>query len=272
MSTDLDQAALPVVPKATASDVKDALHRRYCGADLAGTHYVCIEEARSGAGFDGNNRQCDFLAVNTFKGRGMELIGHEVKVSLSDWKTELADPTKAEEFARYCRRWWIAVPSELARKIKNEVPAGWGLLSLSDKGRWTEAVKAPTRHNVEPVPVWWWIGWLAQIDRQTKKRVPMLVSATLAAERDRMHGDIDQAVERRVRSLNERHETTIKNAAALKEATGIDLPRLWPNNLNKLRQAWALVESGYDIEHLSRTLRSTADALDGLTVDEGVAS
>lgn len=256
-----------------AGDVREALHRRYCGADLTGLQWVCLEEARSGAGFDGNSRQCDFLAVNTFKGRGLELIGHEIKVSMSDWKAELADPTKAEKFARYCRRWWVAVPSEMAKKIKEDVPAGWGLLSLSDKGRWTEVVKAPVRKDVEPVPVWWWIGWLAQIDRQTKKRLPTMVAATLAAERDRMHSDIDHAVERRVRSLEDQHEATTKNAAALKEATGIDLPHLWKHNLDKLRQAWALVQSGYDIEHLSRTLRSTADALDGITqVEEEAAS
>lgn len=249
---------------ATSAEIKEALRRRYCGADLTGTQYVCLEEARSGAGFDGNVGQCDFLAINTFKGRGMELIGHEIKVSMADWKKELASPEKAELFARYCRRWFVAVPSALAAKIKDEVPAAWGLLSLSDKGRLTEIRKAPARKDAVEPPAWWWIGWMAQVDRQVKKLIPSMVNAAMIAERERIENTIEQRVksalthdERRIGELRE-------NVATFKEVTGIDIAGLWNSRVDRLRQAWALVESGYDVDQLVRTLRSTADALDVL--------
>lgn len=143
-----------------AREVKDALRQRYMGAGKQSERYVLIEEARSGAGFDGNAGQCDLLAINTWPGRGMELIGHEVKVNMSDWKAELEKPEKAERFARYCNRWYVAVPSDLAKKIDHEVPPAWGLLAVSDSGRTREVVK-PERRTPEDVPAWWWIGWLA---------------------------------------------------------------------------------------------------------------
>lgn len=256
----------------TAADVKAALHRRYCKADLSGTQYVCIEEARSGAGFAGNDGSCDFLAVNTFVGRGMELIGHEVKVSLSDWKAEVVQLEKAERFARYCRRWYVAVPSALAAKIKDEVPPAWGLLSLSDKGRWSEVVKAPAREP-ETVPEWWWIGWLAQFDRQAKRSVPNLVHAAMEAERASTEQRITEIVNGRMSAAQHRVEALQENAVRLAEATGIDLQHAWRGNFDRLAQAWALVQSGYDVQALTRTLRQTADALDGLTLreDEGSA-
>jgi hypothetical protein len=257
--------------KPTAALVKDALLRRYCGGDLTGTQWVCLDEARSGAGFDGNAGSCDFLAINTFKGRGMELIGHEVKVSMADWKKEMAAPDKAERFARYCRRWYVAVPAALASKIKDEVPPAWGLLSLSDKGRWTETVKAPAR-TPHAVPEWWWIGWLAQIDRQAKKRIPYMVNEAMRAEREAMTRSIEQAVESRRRHADEQVQSLRENAQRLKEATGIDLVRAWSGNFDRLPAAWALVHERFDIEHLTKELRSTADVLDTLTIREDVAS
>ena len=259
------------VERPTARTVKDALMRRYCGADLAGQQYVCIEEARSGAGFDGNAGSCDLLAINTYKGRGMQLIGHEVKVSMADWKKELAEPEKAERFARYCRRWYVAVPSSLAVKIKDEVPPAWGLLSLSDKGRLTETVKAPAR-KPDSVPEWWWVAWLAQFDRQAKRQVPQMLDAAMAAERLQLKERVERDVASRRQFEEERNAKLRENAERLRTAIGIDLQHLWGHNLERLGHAWALVQAGYDVDGLVRTLRRTADALDGIRTTEASAS
>lgn len=249
--------------KPTARDVKDALMRRYCGSDLTGTQWVCIEEARSGAGFSGNDGACDFLAVNTWQGRGMELVGHEVKVSMADWRKELAEPEKAERFARFCRRWYVAVPSDLAGKIKDEVPPAWGLLSLGPKGGLTEVRKAPAREP-EPVPAWWWIGWLAQIDRQAKKRVPQMVSQAMTAERQRMQADIDKAVAHRLEAAEQRDQTLRENADRLKAETGIDLVRAWRGSFDRLGRLWAIAQ-GADLDHTINLMRSGLAALEALT-------
>lgn len=253
----------------TAAQVKAALLRRYGGPRLDDERYVCIEEARSGAGFEGNKGSCDFLAINTHKGRGMELIGHEVKVSLQDWKRELAAPEKAEMFARYCRRWWVAVPADLAAKIRDEVPPQWGLLSLSEKGRWTEVQKAPVRKGADPVPDWWWVAWLAQFDRQAKRRARQMVVEGMEAERVALNESVTQQVESRLASREQRLDELQENAVRLKDAVGIDLQRVWPGNLDRLKAAWDLVQSGYDVKGLIVNLRRTADSLEGITLEDG---
>lgn len=151
-----------------AGHILDALDRKYGQRANNNEQWVVLREARSGAGHDGNNGQCDYLAVNTYQGRGLSVVGHEIKVSMADWRRELEDPEKAELFAQYCRRWWVVMPSALASVVRDEIPAAWGLMSVSLKGRITETKKAPAR-TPEEIPVWWWIGWLAQLDRRDKR-------------------------------------------------------------------------------------------------------
>lgn len=247
----------------TAADIKDALHRRYNKPSQGreGEQWICLEEARSGAGFKGNDGQCDFLAINTWQSRGMELIGHEVKVSMADWKHELAQPEKAERFARYCRRWFVAVPSALASRIKDEVPPAWGLLSVSDTGRVMELRRAPSREP-ESVPAWWWVGWLAQVDRQHKRRLPQLVRDGMAEERKTIESRIEAEVAARRGYAEERDEALRSNAVALKKATGIDLQHAWSGNFTKLGEAWTLMQRTGSLETLADQLRRAADALD----------
>lgn len=215
----------------TARDIKNALHQRYeqSSQGKPGERYICLEEARAGAGFDGGRGQCDFLAINTWQSRGMELIGHEVKVSMSDWKAELAQPEKAERFARFCRRWYIAVPADLAKKIRHEVPPAWGLLSVSDSGAVREVVRPQVRTAVEDVPSWWWVGWLAQIDRQHKRRLPQMVMEGMAAERADLEARVTSDVERRQAYATEALREKARQLDRLSESCGVDLSRAWFN-------------------------------------------
>ena len=248
----------------TARHVKDALHARYNKPSQGkpGEQYICIEEARSGAGFQGNNGQCDFLAINTWRSRGMELIGHEVKVSMSDWKAELAKPEKAERFARFCRRWYVAAPSALASEIRHEVPPNWGLLSISDSGRATETVKPTPRDEPDDVPAWWWIGWLAQIDRQHKRRLPYLIREGMEGERERLREEIERQAVRGREYEERRAEKVAENVAALRAATGIDLQHAYKHDLTRLGEAWRLLREVPHLDGLVTNLRRAADALE----------
>lgn len=247
----------------TAEDIKAALHRRYNKPSQGrpGEQFVCIEEARSGAGFDGNAGQCDFLAINTWKSRGVELIGHEVKVSMSDWKAELARPEKAERFARFCRRWYVAVPSSLTKEIKHEVPPAWGLMSVSESGNVREVIK-PQSRKPEDVPTWWWVGWLAQIDRQFKRRLPSLISEGMADERTAIEQRIQATEAQRRRYQDESHARLAENVKRFKEATGIDIEHTWGHDFDRLPQAWRLVQSAPKLDVLVKHLHAAADALD----------
>lgn len=245
-----------------ATDVKEALHRRYAKPSQGkpGERYVCIEEARSGAGFQGNNGQCDFLAINTWRSRGMELIGHEVKVSRADWTAELADPAKAERFAQYCCRWYVVAPSALASDIKHEVPPAWGLLSVSDAGRVTQTVD-PQPRDPAPVPEWWWVGWLAQVDRQHKRRLPLLIREGMEGERERMREEIERSTAEKDRWSRDQSEQLAEAAEALREATGIDLRHVYKGDLSRLKEAWALLRKLPYLDGLEGNLRKAADAL-----------
>lgn len=169
---------LDLAIKFTERQMLDLLHRRYSQTNPGnGARYACAEHVKNQAGFDA--RRCaDFIAVDCWPTGGIELHGHEVKVSRSDWLHELKDPTKAEAFKRYMDRWWLVVPD--AKIVKpGELPEGWGLLVLSRRqstGKWPnyhaarteECLRAKTaapRLDPEPLPK----EMLATLMRSTAK-------------------------------------------------------------------------------------------------------
>ena len=125
---------IPETPsKFTERDMLDYLHQRYSQVNPGnGPRYACAEHVKNAAGFYAQ-RCADFIAIDCWPGgdsSGIELHGHEVKVSRSDWLHELKDPSKADAFKRYMDRWWLVVPD--AKIVKpDELPDGWGLLTLS---------------------------------------------------------------------------------------------------------------------------------------------
>lgn len=135
---DLDAPLPELNIKFTERQMLDLLHRRYSQTNPGnGPRYACAEHVKDGAGFS-HRRVADFIAVDCWPTGGIELHGHEVKVSRSDWLHELKQPEKAEAFKRYMDRWWLVVPD--AKIVKDgELPEGWGLLVLSRRshqGSW----------------------------------------------------------------------------------------------------------------------------------------
>lgn len=148
--------------KYTERDMLNALHARYSVTSQGyPQRYVCAEHVRAACGFSGwsalsnapaghrTMRTADFLAQDTWEAAGLALHGHEVKVSRSDWLTELADPTKAEAIKRYCDYWWLVVPDK--RIVRDDLPNDWGLMALGADGKLRIAKRAP-RLNPEPHP------------------------------------------------------------------------------------------------------------------------
>ncbi|AYN57636.1 hypothetical protein PBI_COTE_65 [Arthrobacter phage Cote] len=138
----------------TERSMLDRLNRKYSTFNGNGFRYSRAEHVRVTAGFDAR-RVCDYMALDLWPGglgpdrKGPLLHGHEVKVSRSDWLTELRDPEKAEAFARYCDYWWLVVgDSGIVRD--GELPAGWGLLVASGDSLRTVR-RATRRREVEPM-------------------------------------------------------------------------------------------------------------------------
>lgn len=249
--------------------ITQALLRRY-GKHQSGTaaeRWICISEARSGAGHAGNNGQCDFLAINAWQGRGMELVGHEIKVSMTDLRKELADPAKAERFARYCRKWYLVLPAGLANKVKHEVPPAWGLLSVGD-AKISELQAPEVRKQPEDVPAWWWIGWLAQIDRHYQRAIPHLVSAALAPERERMAALLADEERRAAARMDARHERHAAFVDALSAACGRPVAdehrHLAAFEIERLGRLYQAARGGFDLTEISASLRRVADTVDAV--------
>lgn len=68
--------------------------------------------------------RCDLLV---FTARFRMLVGHEIKVSRSDWENERAQPEKSAAWIDECHEFWAVAPSV---KIipPDTLPAGWGLM------------------------------------------------------------------------------------------------------------------------------------------------
>lgn len=135
----------------TERTMLDRLNVRYGSFNANGFRYARAEHVKLTAGFD-TRRICDYMALDLWPGgygtsaTGPLLHGHEVKVSRSDWLTELRDPDKAEAFARYCDFWWLVVADKSI--VRDDLPEGWGLLIAS--GDTLRAAVKPTRRQPEP--------------------------------------------------------------------------------------------------------------------------
>lgn len=133
----------------------------------------------------GGNRRADCVVMNLWRSRGLEILGFEVKVSRSDWLSELKKPEKADSLARYCDRWYLVISDPKIIK-DGELPPAWGLLCRKGD-RLVEMVKAPKQK-----PVALDRPFLASMLRSNggiaAQEINALVSAKLKEEVDRQTG------------------------------------------------------------------------------------
>lgn len=107
----------------TASDVTEMLRAHYLPESRPPSG-AFVQEIESPSG----RRRADALWVPLTRAGGTGIIGHEVKVSRADVLAELADPTKAEDWSRYCTRWWLTISDP--RLVDGlDVPEAWGIMS-----------------------------------------------------------------------------------------------------------------------------------------------
>lgn len=104
-----------------ANEVTEALRARF-----APPAWAFLTNVSNGTGSRAN-RWADAIAMSVWPSRGLDIHGFEVKISRKDFLRELKDPQKAEEIARFCDYWWIAVGDPEIVKT-GELPSAWGLL------------------------------------------------------------------------------------------------------------------------------------------------
>lgn len=115
--------------------------------------WIRCEHVRSSQDW-GAKAIADFVAIDKWRS-SQSLIGHEVKVSRSDWLREVKDFkkgqwSKSELVKKYCNQWYLVV-SDPAIVKDGELPDDWGLMCLSSKGdKLITKKKAPA---LDPVPM-----------------------------------------------------------------------------------------------------------------------
>lgn len=158
---EMARASEPV--KWTERMMLDLIHARYGKVQPGnGPRYVVAEHVRNYCGFAGDRttsrlRTADALAVDLWPSSGHRVHGFEVKVSRSDWLTELKDPSKAEAFKPYCDHWWLVVPD--ASIVRGDLPEGWGLLAVTEGGVLRVRKPAP-KLDRRPMPFEMTAAWL----------------------------------------------------------------------------------------------------------------
>lgn len=160
----------------TERDMLDLLLDRYT-AIRRGTisdRWVRAEHVKSSTGYADGDRIADFVAGDKHGGNAygdkLALHGHEVKVSRSDWLSELKDPSKADAIKRYMHHWWLVVPDASIVKL-GELPEDWGLLVPGPDGR-LRARKSAPRLTPEPPPLGFIISLMSSASR-TAHREPL---------------------------------------------------------------------------------------------------
>lgn len=151
--------------KITERMMLDALRRRYTEESGNGDRWIRAEHVRNGTGFYGYReadwekwgrsrgplRTADLIAIDGWESKKHVIHGHEVKVSRSDWFTELKDPEKAEAFRPYCDYWWL-VTSDTKVARPEELPQGWGLMILGASSGVLHVVKQAQKNDRTPLP------------------------------------------------------------------------------------------------------------------------
>jgi len=103
--------------------------------------YALLPQVADATG-SSQSRWADAIAFGLWPSRGLEIEGFEIKVSRSDWLSELNDHRKSSAVQRFCHRWWIVAGSRDIVKPE-ELPVTWGLIIPRGENSLETKVKAP---------------------------------------------------------------------------------------------------------------------------------
>lgn len=161
--------------------------------------YALLHEVRNGAGFNAD-RSCDAISMGLWPSRGLKLEGFEIKVSRQDWLSELANPAKAESFARWVDHWWIFAPDGVVHA--DEVPENWGWLSVDDRRRVRVSKAAPTLAP-EPLSRAFLAALLKREDGMVEKEIERRLELLRREQRETFAASVQAEVDRRTKDLGE---------------------------------------------------------------------
>lgn len=136
---------------ATTSELLARLRRHYIDPTRDTPGGVFITEVGSN-GSTAIATRCDALYIGFTTASQRNLVGHELKISRSDWLAEIGRKTgKADAWADQCHQWYIVVPHSSIVHA-DELPDGWGLMTPGRGNRMT--VHTPAAIKTDHTPSW----------------------------------------------------------------------------------------------------------------------
>lgn len=250
-------------PAKTEAEMLGLLAARYRGESGNGPQWAFVPKVRNAAGFNAN-RTIDALAMNLWPSRGLEIHGHEIKCSRSDWLREMRDPAKAEAFTDQCDRFWlVAADKEIVKD--GELPPTWGLMVANGRGLVVK-VQAP---ELPPTDAPWmpktFLAALLRSAARTQTVTPEEIQAAVTAERARWDAQHAENIER----WRESRDNLRTSLRTFEEASGLNLGS-WSDGLEdgamtRVAAAVRLVLDGdARIERYENRMRSLADQAERL--------
>lgn len=163
----------PIYPKMTEADVLKGLRNRHSQVSQ-GTHrrWVFVTHIRMLPGFD-SPRILDAFALDTWLSGGYTRIAYEVKVSPSDFSTELANPKKRDEALRVSNLFYFAVPSGM--KGEASLPEEAGLIWVNANGS-SRIIRRAPRRQVGPMDMDFVISLLRANQNAPRRPSPALLA------------------------------------------------------------------------------------------------
>lgn len=186
-----------------ASELNAAIKRKYSGSEWR----VWFEVSESTGAYSG--RRADAVVMNIWPSKKYQMHVFEVKVSRSDFKSEMQNMGKSDAIGKYADFFWLACPVGLVQA--SEVPEAWGLMELTKSGL---RIKKQAPARAEPV----------EFDRG-------FVASILRSGEDLTESDIAKQVSERV----EAGRAEIKEAAEMRLESEITRQKMRADKLEKWR-------------------------------------
>jgi hypothetical protein len=210
----------------TSDEIVDALEERYAPPEWATLLEVYDKTSTAG------KRRADMVAINCFRSRGWEIHGIEIKVSASDLTREIQNPRKAEEVGKYCDRWWIAIPHEMAKdRTLDKVPATWGIIVVQrTKSNALRTRALRKAEKLEPVPLT--RGFVAAVVRRASERLALFrqmeAKAANVEQLRKESFEKGEQLAKEMFDLERREHTQLQEkVATFERISGIKLNRAW---------------------------------------------
>lgn len=196
----------------TSADIRALLRKRYQHPEWA----LCFEVANA----TGTNarRYADAVAMNLFPSRGLAIHGFEIKISKSDFMSEISKPEKSVAVQQYCDHWWIVAPASAVDETL--LPKTWGWLRV-DKDKLVAAKQAPDLEAKDVTR-----SFMAALVRRANEIDAGEVEKLVQDKVQFMRAEDEKRFERRVSERTRKGDDAIKALEELKTKLGTDGWRL----------------------------------------------